>query len=217
MPVFPIAIMGEYGLVNIYVMISGGVMAIARSERSLTYRVDDLPGGSSSRLKEMILYISNKCKTNETYGKTKLNKILYFSDFKSFHRRGVPITGTTYQKLAHGPAPVAMCPVQEELTSMGHLVCKPTPYQNKMQHRLIALRKPDLSIFSRADLDIVDEVIKELWNLNADDTSKKSHGIAYRLCDEGVRIPYEASFLAEPHSKAKISNRARDLGDKYGW
>src|SRR6266498_2034018 len=65
------------------------------------------------RLREMILYICAKCADDPAFGATKLNKILWFSDFLAYFQRGVPITGVAYQRLSRGPAPKRLVPVRE--------------------------------------------------------------------------------------------------------
>jgi hypothetical protein len=71
------------------------------------------------KLKELILYISQKCASDPNFGAIKLNKILYFSDFASFAHYGEPITGAEYQKLEQGPAPRRMVPVRNEMQRSG--------------------------------------------------------------------------------------------------
>src|SRR5437660_6974881 len=51
------------------------------------------------RYKELVLYICQKCATDQKFGATKLNKILYFSDFLAYAELGEPITGFEYQRL----------------------------------------------------------------------------------------------------------------------
>ncbi|MBM4416381.1 MAG: DUF4065 domain-containing protein [Chloroflexi bacterium] len=58
-----------------------------------------------SRFKEVLLYIAQSSENDPRFGATKLNKILYFSDFKAFATLGDFITGATYQRLDRGPAP----------------------------------------------------------------------------------------------------------------
>lgn len=57
------------------------------------------------RLRELVVYISEKSEHDQHCGATKLNKILYHSDFRAFERFGVPLTGASYFRLPKGPAP----------------------------------------------------------------------------------------------------------------
>jgi len=69
------------------------------------------------RLGELMLYVAWKCADDPKFGATKLNKILYFSDFLSFLRTGEAITGSEYVKQKNGPIPKHLVPVRESLES----------------------------------------------------------------------------------------------------
>ena len=56
------------------------------------------------RFKELVLYASERAADHPRFGSTKLNKILFFSDFEAYLRLGRSITGAEYQKLKRGPA-----------------------------------------------------------------------------------------------------------------
>ncbi len=183
----------------------------------LTYSDDSLPGGNMRRMKEAILYIASKCKDNETYGAIKLNKILYYSDFRSFERGGRPLTGETYQRLPMGPAPLRLCIIRDEMIAEGDIDYSPCSYHGKEQQRILPKRNPDMRYFEAKDITILDEVIKELWDDNATEVSLKSHGIAWKLCNDGDRIPYEAALLVEPNITDDHIKRAIELAEEYGW
>src|ERR1700688_4900638 len=85
----------------------------------LTWKAQ-LPGGQR-RLREAVLYVSQKCEQAPYFGKVKLNKIIWRADFESFAQRGQPVTGWQYQRLKQGPAPVEMLPVLNELQADGLL------------------------------------------------------------------------------------------------
>ncbi len=60
---------------------------------------------TNDKFSEMIIYISDLSNDDSTFGLTKLNKLLFYSDFVHFAYHGTPISGQKYQKLPHGPAP----------------------------------------------------------------------------------------------------------------
>src|SRR5688572_20552652 len=65
---------------------------------------------------ELILYFSRRgLEEGLVIGSTKLNKLLFFSDFRAYAKLGQAITGARYQKLGWGPAPRALLPVRGEL------------------------------------------------------------------------------------------------------
>jgi hypothetical protein len=173
---------------------------------------------SAQRFRELIIYISQQSTNDSHFGAVKLNKILYYSDFRAFERFGVPLTGMSYFRLKAGPAPKALLPIRRELESEGAIRIERVDVGHGLkQHRTVALRKPVLEHFTADELQIVDEVIKELWNQNATEVSDASHDVRWRvLCNEDS-MPYEFAFLSnESVSKAEI-DRTRELAEQFGW
>jgi hypothetical protein len=127
------------------------------------------------KLEELILYISLQSEGDDRFGSTKLNKVLFYADFIAYVLFGVPITGHQYQKLEHGPAPKAMLPVMERMQRAGDLSLRDQRYFDKNQKRPVALREPDLTIFSGQEIDLVQHLIKENWERNASEISHLSH------------------------------------------
>ena len=154
--------------------------------------------GVDRKLGELILYISRKCEEDNRYGATKLNKILFYSDFIHYGKTGKSITGAGYQRLRWGPAPRRLVPVREELLKSGALVVQEKEYLGRPQQRPLALRDADLSEFTGAEIAVVDETIEALWNANANDVSDFSHRFpGWKIAEKGEEIPYETVFLAD--------------------
>jgi hypothetical protein len=60
----------------------------------------------------------------------------------------------------------------------------------------VPLRKPDTSMFTAAELDLVNYLIDEFYGLNATQISEESHKfLGWRLVGEGEIIPYEFALL----------------------
>jgi hypothetical protein len=190
-------------------------MSFSEYKNDLTFEFSDM--NSEERLYELILYISDQCINDRFFGATKLNKILYFSDFLSFKFCGKPITGVKYQKLPQGPAPKRLLPVRERMIKNKDLIIKPNRiFENKEQHRSIALRPANLSLFTASEISIVDQVIRELWDKNANEVSLMSHDISWEIYAENDPIPYEAVHLSNEINDADVV-RAHELIEKYGW
>lgn len=170
----------------------------------------------AARLKEMIIYISGKCQDDIYFGATKLNKILFKSDFRSFKRRGQPITGTAYFRLRAGPAPRAMVPIMRELHAEDAIATQRRWVWGREQRRPIALRPANLRIFDGEDIAIVDEVIAELWNLSATEASRESHGIQWVTRDNQDPIPYETALLSDEPPTADDIVRADEIARELG-
>lgn len=151
-----------------------------------------------SKFRELVLYIAQESEDDPRFGATKLNKILYFSDFEAFGILGEPITGATYQRLERGPAPREILPVLRELDGEGAVDRLERRYFNLRQKRIVARQAPDLSLFDEREIEIVDNVIAELRYLNASQVSVLSHlEIGWQLASEHESIPYAAAYISD--------------------
>ena len=162
------------------------------TQRKPTYKYH-LAGGQS-RLREAILYVCKKCESDQYFGLTKLNKILWSADFNSFAERGQPVTGRTYQRLEFGPAPVEMLPVLTEMQNTEKLKIEITTIQEK---RPIALVEPMLRDFSPSDIDHLERAIAVFWGATGKETSDRSHGVAWMTRKDGDQMPYELAYFSD--------------------
>src|SRR4051794_11181803 len=81
-------------------------MAIAAMEIELPKHLPD-----DRKFRELVLYLAERSEGDKHFGATKLNKLLFYADFVYYLYFGNSITGHTYQKLEHGPAPRALKPI----------------------------------------------------------------------------------------------------------
>lgn len=182
---------------------------------SLKFEFPELEG--SARLRELILYISQKCTDDPTFCATKLNKILFYSDFHSYFRFGEPIAGLEYQKLPFGPAPKQLVPVREEMLSAGDVAMQRISFYNKEQQRLVPLRDPVLDNFKGRDIALIDEIIQTLWGKTAKEVSESSHRRAWRIAKDKESIPYQAIFLSDDDATEPDLAHVAELNRKYQW
>ncbi len=169
------------------------------------------------KLKELILYLAKRSEDDARFGATKLNKLLFFSDFLAYGQLGQPITGATYQKLKWGPAPKQLLPVQREMASEGASATRRA--STFTPDKTVALHDPDLSVFTSHEIAIVDEVLDALKGDNATMASERSHrfSVGWQVAGEQEEIPYETVFIygGDPHPDA--IERGRQLAVDEGW
>lgn len=170
------------------------------------------------RFRELIIYIARKCESDTWFGATKLNKILYYSDFRAFEKFGMPLTGQSYFRLPKGPAPKALKVYQRQLLEEGAIRVDAVDLGfEKTQHRTIALRNPVLELFTNDEISLVDEVIAELWNQNGTEVSNASHDVRWKVLNDRDDIPYEFAFLSDEVISEEEIARTRELASEYGW
>jgi hypothetical protein len=171
-----------------------------------------------TKFKELILYIARKCEGDTAFGATKLNKVLFFSDFAAYRQLGMPITGARYQALRNGPAPRQLIPVRQEMERDGEIVELRRTYFGRLQKRLVAKREPNLRPFTGSEIAIVDAVIEDFEALNATELSGLSHdfvGWKYAALEED--IPYETALLTIGKVTPALIERGRELNRTYKW
>lgn len=177
------------------------------------------PKFEAAKFKELMLYAAEKSVGDPTFGATKLNKILFFSDFLYFGLAGHAITGASYQRLKNGPVPTQLPTMAREIEQAddGYFIVR--PYFNLRQRRLIAKRPANRLRFSVEELDLINDVIENLESSNATDVSNLSHlrSRAWQVAEEGEIIPYTAVFLSTRTATSSDIQRGRELARQHGW
>lgn len=168
------------------------------------------------KLAELILYISQKCADDPSFGSVKLNKILCYSDFifYAYHQRG--ITNVPYQKLPNGPAPRKLVPVRNRLIKLRALGMQEVFLKSgRVQRRPVNLRPPQLDVFTAEEIAVVDRVIDTHKRMRADEASRVSHDlVGWAIVEEKETIPYRTIYFANPPLSQDEEFRARELAAK---
>lgn len=171
------------------------------------------------KFSELVLYVAERSVSDPKFGATKLNKILFFSDFIAYATYGRSITGAEYQRLSHGPAPRQLKPIQNELVEEGHARIETRNYFGHVQHRIVPNRPLNLSLFTTDEIALVDEMLSQLREHNAVSISEMSHEVsmAWQVAQDGETIPYSTVFVStNPPTPSDIA-RGQELAAKYGW
>lgn len=108
--------------------------------------------------------------------KTKLNKLLFYADFKYFKENSISITGLRYLKYKHGPVPekydfyFASLHNDEKAIRVEEEVCF-----NYIGEKFTSEFGPDLSIFSKSEIDIMEYVSTYFKDFNSTQISDFAH------------------------------------------
>jgi hypothetical protein len=149
-----------------------------------------------TKLRELILYLAKKCEGDLAFAKTKLCKLLFYSDFGAFVELGSSITGQPYVKLPNGPVPPRATRLLTKMEKAGELAMAKRSFHGHPQEKPMALREPDLSLFTGAEIALVDVVIDQLRDHNARGVSDLSHDfIGWQAAAMGEEIPYETALV----------------------
>jgi len=147
------------------------------------------------KLRELILLITLRSERDPTFGSVKLNKLLFYCDFSAYLTYGKPITGQEYFSLKQG-APRQMKPITDRMEEERELAFQRTDYFGRIQNKPIALRSPNLRIFTAQEIGLVDEIIQKWSGKNATEISRHSHlFIGWKVAGEKETIPYSTALI----------------------
>lgn len=171
-----------------------------------------------SKFRELLLYVASRCEDDPHFGAIKLNKILFLADFFAYAQTGKPISGAAYEALEFGPAPQLLSPIRDDMVDKKDIVVRRRPRFGYSQHRVIPLRDPDLSMFSGAEIAIVETVIDACHDDTGRDLSELTHGLyGWRIAAHREVIPYETIFLSTIEVTKADVERVRELVAQYAW
>lgn len=172
------------------------------------------------KFKELIMYIARECADDVFFGATKLNKILFFSDFTAYAATGKPITGAEYIAIEHGPAPRRLVPIREEMIMDGDVKTE----RRGSQERVIAVRPPAYE-FPSEERAIIDTVIDWLRYKDATAVSELTHKLlAWQaawaeslLTGKNTVIPYNTAFVSNEIPPPEAVGEVLELARSHGW
>lgn len=125
---------------------------------------------SYGRLRNIILFFLDKC---GGVFNTKMNKLLFYTDFLSYKIRGIGMSGLSYKAIQYGPVPQQWDIVYGAVDGVySEIVAFPSGYSGI---KLCSEIQPDMSGFTEEELEILDSVLKRFKNATSNDISEVSH------------------------------------------
>lgn len=160
---------------------------------------------SPERVVSMALYFSQQC---DSIFRLCLNRAFFYADYAGFATTGKSISGLVYTHASAGPiidgydALIAMLLAKKELSIE---LVSAKGFENE---KMIALHEPDLSLFSREENCVLENVATFLNGFNtANELSKHTYNeAAWQKTTEGQKIPYDYAF--ELHDLERLTKIA---------
>lgn len=148
-------------------------------------------------------------------GKTKLFKLLYFTDVTHLRTAGEPITGAEYLKYPYGPVPTQGDYALKELQKHRFISQKRVSITTTtFMREMTALQIPDMTMFTEQEMLTIHEVIQQYGEDTASVLSWKSHQeSAWLFANDGRPL-----FLTtEKHSPKKDRKNAEAIALLEQW
>ena len=151
-------------------------------------------GNRTFSLEKMAAMISHIASSSQDLFKTKLNKLLFYSDFVHYYLHGQSISGSRYVHLPYGPVPDGY---EETLDTLNHYGV----IDIQKQHSSDLVRSGENSatqFLSPEESASLDWVISQYGKLSASQLTELSHKEkAYRHTKTGEEIAYEYAKFFE--------------------
>lgn len=183
--------------------------------KTLTFGSDSRE--SRERLRQLILFVAERCQADPTFGMTKLVKILYRADFESFARYGKTLTGTQYKKFPYGPVSQDALDVRDQMEQQREIAVVKEGYSAFPRDRVVPLQVANLDEFSGNDIALIDGIIDMFHGQTATLVSEFSHDRAWEAAGDYENIPYEAALLSDDPPTEDDVARAHELSTRHGW
>jgi len=161
--------------------------------------VDIFTGHRSFSLEKMAAMVSYFAeRVNDLY-KTKLNKLLFYSDFVNYYRLGKSISGSRYVHLPYGPVPDSY---EETLETLNHYGVVDVTKENSAD-LVRSGDSPAKSFLSADEIETLDWILENYGSMSASQLTEISHREkAYTNTRTGEEIAYEyAKFLSKLPTK----------------
>jgi uncharacterized phage-associated protein len=158
-----------------------------------------VPSLNVAKFKNVLLYLLEKCAGKPNVGDTVLNKLLYFADFNYYEIYEEHLTGASYKKLQFGPVPYELKSILAEMVENKQLQRVKTKYHDYSQTRYLPLEKADLTRLKASEKEVIDKVVEQMSDWNANKISEYSHqDKPWRASKDGETISYNLVFYRRP-------------------
>jgi len=161
-----------------------------------------VPKFNREKFENVLLYILERCAGKPNIGETTINKLLYFCDFNYYELYEEHLTGASYKKMSFGPVPQRANSIIIQMINQGKIERIKTEYFGYHQTRFLPLKKANLTKLSAAELIVIDNVIQQMSDWNANKISEYSHkDMPWLATEMGEKISYNLAFYRElPYS-----------------
>jgi len=160
---------------------------------------------NKSKYKSVILFFANKVR-NDTLGKVKMMKLLYFLDFDFFEKTGKSVTEDRYIRLPLGPVPEKAEEIITEMESEGSIKIEKVKMSNHMSDKqLITPLKPIiLKHFSNEELEMLETIAQKWERFSGKEMTDASHGEAPWIATKpSCVIDYNLAYYRNKYNEMK--------------
>ncbi|MFZ3170641.1 MAG: type II TA system antitoxin MqsA family protein [Carboxydocellales bacterium] len=145
-------------------------------QRKLEYSFINIESGFKQidfqKVLNTVLYFAQN--VNDLW-KTKLNKLLFYTDFSFFKDFTISVTGLKYIKLDYGPVPQDFEGLLWHLEKLGYITLNPSQVYVHSGDIIQPLAEFDPDIFTAEEMAVLEQVKQRYGHYNASEISEFSH------------------------------------------
>lgn len=170
------------------------------------------------KFKNLVHYVIFSAGDRDGFGATKLYKVLWFSEARSFVLHGAPIAGAVYIREKFGPIPKLGRTIREELVQEGKIRQWKAPVYNHESWRMKSLRSPFPLLLTGDEKQNVDYWTSHIDREHtANSISEESHDYAWEIGKMGEVLPFHATLAERTRRPTGASlewarRRAKEIG-----
>jgi Protein of unknown function (DUF4065) len=202
----------------------GRLASVWRSPQLIATVVAPRSGGlqvpelDRQRLEALVLWIAAETKDVKSFGRTKLAKVLFYSDMGAYRHASTPLTGATYGRWPFGPFPQELEAVEQDLAAAGKVILDYEVPEGEAKKIVPLVDPPDVSkLFEPWQLALVRIYIQQFSEQSSQQVSEESHLLpGWRMAGEYQPIPYETAFLPDGPPRPDQIERAKELARERG-
>jgi transcriptional regulator with XRE-family HTH domain len=177
---------------------------IMDKRRRIPTKISVQPKFNKEKIKQVLIYVLQKCGAKPNVGETVLFKLLYFIDFDYYELYEEYLTGESYRKISYGPAPCHFNTIVREMIGK-QLQKVSTEYYGKPQKKYIPLVEPNLRELNARELEVVDRVIERLSSMNAAAIEEYSHqDVPWEITKDREIISYDTVFYRKASYSVRV-------------
>jgi len=155
------------------------------------YESSELSGFKELDVDKLLASILFFCADDAVF-KTKLNKLLFYGDFRHFKSYSTSITGSQYAHLPYGPAPNHYDLLLAMLHEDGKINLKEQAFPGYVGEIVETREPPDMSLFSVAEVSTLAQIKAYFAKQNSTQISEQSHKEeGFERTKDGELISYE--------------------------
>ena len=172
------------------------------------------------RFKELVLFVAYETRDDPRFGRTKLAKALFYTDFDAYGDERRSVTGATYRHYDEGPLPVDhIYDAERQLADEGWVRIKQPAFKGD-EAKLIPLREraPEPRGFESWQLETLRIHIRQISEQTAGQVSDESHEHpGWEFTRDKKPIPYYMEFAPRDKPSAATMELVRRLAREDQW